>query len=157
LSGQINKILAGAIGIGGLAWALSFSSVTTLLGEPMIPFQVTPQNEAWQIANDMESLGLQPHEEFATVCCMGPRSVFWAHLIRAQSVSQLDLNVKFWELSQTDQQRVLAAMASTGAKFVVSEVPPPNPQQALSWKRVGSSNYYAYPLPPNISQKEVSR
>jgi hypothetical protein len=76
LSGRINKIIASAIGIGGLAWALSFSSVSTLLGEPMIPFQVTPQNEAWQLANDMQRLGLQPHEAFATVCCMGPKACF---------------------------------------------------------------------------------
>ncbi len=146
LTGRISKFLAGAVAIGGLVWALSFSSVTTLRGEGMFPFQVTPQNEAWQLANEMQGIGLQPHEEFATVCCVGPRSVFWAHLIRAHIVSQLDWNLKFWPLSERDQKRVLAALASTGAKFAVSEVPPPDPGQAAGWKRVGSSSYYVYPL-----------
>jgi hypothetical protein len=146
LRGRVGNLLAGAVAVGGLVWALSFASVTTLRGEPMIPFQVTPQNDAWQLGNDMQRLGLQPHDEFATVCCVGPRSVFWAHLMRAHIVSQLDWNLNYWQLSESDKKRVLAALASTGAKFAVSEVPPPDSGQAAGWERVGSSSYYVYPL-----------
>jgi hypothetical protein len=158
LSGRIGKILAGAVAIGGLAWALCFSSVTTWKGEPILPFRTTPQNEAWQLATDMQRFGIQPHDELACAGHGGATPlVFGARLIRARIVAQLDWSVMFWQLSEPDRQRVLAALASTGAKFAVAEVPPPNPEQALGWQRIGSSNYYAYPLPPNISKEVVPR
>ncbi len=146
LSGRISNLLASLIAVGGLVWAVSFASVTTLRGEPMIPFQVTANNDAWQLATDMQRLGVQPHEKLATVCCVGPRSVFWVHLMRAHIISQLDWNLPFWQLSGPDQQRVLTALASTGAKFAISEVPPPNPSKAAGWERVGESDFYLYPL-----------
>ena len=71
--------------------------------------------------------------------------VFGARLIGARIVAQLDWSVMFWNLSELDRQRVLAALASTGAKFAVSEEPP-HPAQSPGWVQVGSSSYYIYPL-----------
>jgi hypothetical protein len=147
LPGRIGKVLGGAVAIGGLAWALAFSSVTTYKGDPTFAFQYTPQNEAWQLATDMEHFGIQPHEELA---CAGHGGgtplVFASRLIRARIIAQLDWSVSFWQLSELDRQRVLAALASTGAKFAISEESPPDPSQAAGWQRIGSSSYYAYPL-----------
>jgi hypothetical protein len=95
----------------------------------------------------MEHFGIQPHEELA---CAGHGGgtplVFASRLIRARIIAQLDWSVSFWQLSELDRQRVLAALASTGAKFAISEESPPGPSQAAGWQRIGSSSYYAYPL-----------
>jgi len=66
--------------------------------------------------------------------------------MRARIIAQLDWSVNFWKLSEPDRQRVLSALASTGAKFAVSEESPPDSSQAVGWQRIGSSSYYAYPL-----------
>ena len=148
LSGRIGKVLGGAIAIGGFVWALSFSSVTTWKGEemhPLLPFQTTPQNEAWQVATDMQRLGIQPNDELAIAGHSNP-IIFSARLIRARIIAQLDWSVSFWKLSESDRQRVLAALAATGAKFAISETAPPDPSLAVGWQRLGSSSYYAYPL-----------
>jgi hypothetical protein len=148
LSGRIGKILGGAVAIGGLVWAVSFSSVTTWRGEemhPLLPFQTTPQNDSWQVATDMQRLGIQPSDELAIAGHSNP-IVFAARLMRARIIAQLDWSVSFWQLSEPDRQRVLAALASRGAKYAISEVAPPDPSQAVGWQRIGSSRYYAYPL-----------
>lgn len=145
LSGRIGKGLAGAVAIGGLVWAISFSSVTTRKGDPMLPFQSTPQNDAWQLATEMQRLGIQPNEELALAGHSNPL-IFGARLIRARVIAQLDWSVSFWQLAEPDRQRVLAALASTGAKYAVSEVSPPDPDHAAGWQRMGSSTYYVYPL-----------
>jgi hypothetical protein len=144
LSGRIGKILAGAVAIGGVAWALAFSSVTTFKGEPTLAFRATPQNEAWQLATDMQRLGIQPNDELAIAhsCPI----VFGARLLRARIIAQLNWDVNLWQLSQTDRQRVLAALATTGAKYGFSDEPPPHPQQALGWQRVGSSSFFVHSL-----------
>ena len=148
LTGRVGKILGGAVAIGGLVWAVSFSPVTTWHGEdmlPLLPFQVTPQNVSWQVATDMQRLGIKPGDELAIAGHSNP-FIFAARLVRAQIIAQLDWSVNFWQLSDRDRQRVLAALASTGAKFAISEVPPPDPGQAVGWQRIGSSPYFAYPL-----------
>jgi hypothetical protein len=157
LPDRIHPLLSSAIAVGGLACALSFASVTTLLGEPMIPFQVTPTNEASQLASAMEQLGVQPYEQVATVCCVGPRSVFWAHLIRAQIVANLDWSTDFWKLNATDRKRVLDALASSGAKFAISEVAPPDPQEASGWRQVSTSHYYIYSFAADVSSSKPAQ
>jgi hypothetical protein len=145
LSGRIGKVLAGSVAIGGLAWAISFSSVTTYKGEPTLPFRSTPQNEAWQFATDMQRLGIRPDDHLALAGHSNP-VIFAARLLRVHVIAQLDWDVMFWQLNETDRQRVLAALASTGAKYAVSEDPPPHPEQAPGWVQIGSSSNYLYPL-----------
>ena len=147
LSGRIGKVLGGIVAIGGLAWALAFSSVTTYRGDSTYAFEHTPQNEAWKLATDMQRLGIQPHEELASAGHGGRTPlVFASRLMRARIIAQLDWSVNFWKLSEPDRRRVLSALTSTGAKFAVSEESPPDPSQAVGWQRIGSSSYYAYPL-----------
>ncbi len=155
LSGRISKLLAGTVAIGGLAWALSFSSVTTFKGEPMLPLRTTPQNEAWQLAMDMERAGIQPHDQLA-LAGHSNRVILAARLLRAQVIAELNWDVMFWQLSETDRQRVLAALASTGAEFAVSEVAPPDPSRAAGWQRVGESEFYVYPLTGGLSSSSAS-
>jgi hypothetical protein len=157
LSGRIGKVLGGAVALGGLAWVVAFSSVTTYKGDPTFAFQYTPHNDAWELATDMQRMGIQPHEE---IVCAGHGGatplVFASRLIRARIIAQLDWSVNFWQLSEPDRQRVLTALASTGAKFAFSEEPPPDPGHASRWQRVGSSSYYAYPLSGLASSSKTS-
>lgn len=154
LSGRIGKILAGTVAIGGLAWALAFSSVTTFKGEPTLSFRTTPQNEAWQLATDMQRFGIQPHDELA-IAHSSP-IIFGARLLRARIVAALNWDVNLWQLSEVDQQRVLTAMAASGARFAFSDEPPPDPRQAVGWQRVGSSGFFVYPLAVSRSKPEQS-
>ena len=112
---------------------------------PLLPFQTTPQNESWQVATDMQRLGIQPNDQLAIAGHSNP-IIFAARLLRARFIAQVDWSVSFWQLSEPDRQRVLAALASRGAKFAISEVAPPDPSEAVGWQRIGSSTYYAYPL-----------
>jgi hypothetical protein len=111
----------------------------------MLPFRVTPQNEAWQLATDMDRLGIKSDDQIALAGHSNP-VIFAARLMRVHVIAQLNWDVMFWDLSETDRRRVLAALASTGAKFAVAEVAPPDPSQAAGWQRIGSSSYYVYPL-----------
>ena len=72
----------------------------------------------------------------------------WAHLVHMYLVACFDWDGDFWKLGDADQERVLAALARSGAKVAVSEVPPPDPRRAVGWLRVGSTRYYMHPLSP---------
>lgn len=155
LSGRIGKILAVGVAIGGLAWALSFSSVTTFKGEPTPPFRTTPQNEAWQLAMDMQRVGIQPNDQLALAGHSNP-AIFAARLLRTHVIAQLNWDVMFWQLSETDRKRVLAALGSTGAKFAISEAAPPDPSQAAGWQPLGSSGYYVHPLSSAAGSSKIN-
>ena len=143
---QISR--AVAVAAVGLILAPCFSSVTPLWGDQTYPFRATPQNDEWILANNMEHLGLQPGDKYATVCCSGSVSMEWAHLVHMYLVACFDWNGDFWSLSEPERERVLAALARSGAKVAVSEVPPPDPHRAVGWLQVGSTRYYMHRLVP---------
>jgi hypothetical protein len=140
------KWLAGSVAVLGLVWAACFYSVTTIQGERFRPWARTPENVSWQVASDFQHFGLTAGDKVASVCCGVIQNARWARLARAHIVAEVDCNSSFWQLSEADQQRALAALSSSGAKMAISDQPPPASEHAVGWQRVGSTNYYAYSL-----------
>jgi hypothetical protein len=144
-----------AIGVMGLASAVWFASLRTWRGNGTDPFVTTPENEQWILATSMEHFGLVPGDKFATVCCDGSVSMKWAHLVHMHLVACFEWSSNFWQLSEEDQRRVLVALDSTEAKVAVSEIPPPDPERAAGWQRVGLTRYYIHVL--SAGRQQVGR
>ena len=144
-----------AIAVMGLVSAAWFTSLRPWQGSGNDPFLTTPENEQWILATSMEHLGLVPGDKFATVCCDGSVSMKWAHLVHMHLVACFDWDSNFWQLREEDQRRVLAALDSTPAKVAVSEIPPPDPERAAGWQRVGLTRYYIHVL--SSGRQQVAR
>ncbi len=140
------KWMATTVAGFGLVWAASFYSVTTTQGERFRPWDSTPANVSWQVANGLQNLGLTAGDSVALACCQGMQNVRWARLARAHIVTEVGWSSNFWRLSDSDQRRTLAALSSSGAKMAISDEPPPVPQNAIGWQRIGSTKYYVYLL-----------
>lgn len=140
------KRLATGIAMAGLLWALCFSSITTAGGSRYLPWASTPANVWWQVAGDLQKLGLHVNDKVASVGYSNRSNVLWARLARAHIVAETDWDVDFWRLSEADQGRVLVALARSGALMAVSDEAPPDPARAVGWRQVGTTEYYAYSL-----------
>jgi hypothetical protein len=138
---------AVVVAVLGLASAMCFWHQRPRLGSSAKPFDSTPVNEQQVLAAGMESFGLAPGDKYATVCCDGSASMKWGHLVHMHLVACFDWDDQFWRLNERDQERVLAALATTGAKAAISEIPPPDPDHAHGWQRVGRTKYYIRALP----------
>jgi len=103
-------------------------------------------NDWWQVATDLQKLGLRANDKVASVSWSNRSNVLWARLARVHIVAETALDVDFWRLSEDDQRRTLAAMASAGASMAVSDETPPDPARAGGWRQAGTTNYYAYSL-----------
>jgi hypothetical protein len=137
--------LAVGVAVVGMAWAILFASAPTL-GARYSPWSTTPESVSWQAAVGLQKLGLRTNDSVASVCYSNRSNVLWARLARVHIVAESDWNVKFWRLSALDQQRVLRALALSGASMAVSDEPPPDPSRSGEWRQVGTTNYYAYSL-----------
>jgi hypothetical protein len=78
-----------------------------------------------------------------------------AHLVHMHLVACFEWSSNFWQLSEEDQRRVLVALDSTEAKVAVSEIPPPDPERAAGWQRVGLTRYYIHVL--SAGRQQVGR
>jgi len=140
------KWLAGSVAVLGLVWAACFYSVTTTQGERFRPWDRTPENVSWNVANGLQHLGLTAGDKVALVCVEVIPNVRWARLAKAHIVAEVKCNSNFWGLSEADMRRALAALSSSGAKMAVSDNPPPTSERPEGWQQVGSTNYYVYSL-----------
>jgi hypothetical protein len=111
---------------------------------------VDPNSPA-EVLNGLLHLGLKPGDRVAAL----QRSDFgmsdWACLAGVRIVAEVnywpdlpnsDAN-NFWNVDVATQDRVIRSLASTGARYIVSELPPPGVAPP-GWIRVGHSQYYAY-------------
>ena len=104
-------------------------------------------NVWWQVAAGLQNLGLHANDKVASVCWSNRSNVLWARLAKAHIVAETDCDVvDFWQMSEVEQQRTLAALARSGALIAVSDETPPDPTGAVGWQQVGGTNYYAYSL-----------
>lgn len=138
--------LAGSIALLGLVSAACFAGVTTVKGEHLLPWAHTPQNIPWEVDTGLQRFGLHSGDKVASISFGGPNNLFWARLANAHIVADFDWYTNFWQLTSPDQQHVLAALASSGAKMAVSSTPPPNPAHASGWHQIGSTDFYVYPF-----------
>lgn len=134
-----------------LVWAL-FGPYVLHRPEFSSPWNRTQTNAYWQIAEGLQQMGLKPGDQIG-VACSGMGSSRWARLGKFEIVAQMaeDPDPYFWQLNRSDQERVIAALFSSGAKLVITDQPPPNPESAAGWHRVGVTNYYTY---SNVSHME---
>ena len=145
---------AAAIAMLGLLWSFGFSAVNASMGTKHSPFDgadYTPwdhalSNVSWQATTGLQKLGLHANDKVGSVCYSNRSNVYWARLARVHIVAEPDGSVEFWRLSGVDQQRVLQAIARSGASMAVSDVAPPNPTQEIGWREVGNTAYYAFQL-----------
>jgi hypothetical protein len=158
------KLLAVSIAVVGLMWAVVGSAGLTLearthqghstsanvSSQTAKGFQklgLHAPNVWWQVATGLQEMGLHANDKVASVCWSNRSSVLWARLARAHIVAETDCDVvDFWQLSEVDQRRVLAALARSGASMAVSDETPPDAARAAGWRQVGSTHYYAYSL-----------
>jgi hypothetical protein len=109
-----------------------------------------------EVVKGMYGLGLRPGDHIASL----QHSVYgmstWACLAQVQIVSEVyywpeapqTIENDFWKADSATQAQVIRALAGTGAKFIVSQLPPPVPE-VPGWYRVGNSDYYTYPIHPH--------
>lgn len=136
---------AVSVAVIGLVCAVSFASIS--IGEKFLPWENTPVNTFWQVATGLQKLGLKPGDNVGLACGgQGMPNSRWARLARVHIVAEMDRGADFWQLSQAKQQEVLGALAASGAKLAVTNLPPPGGADANGWVRVGSTTYYAHPL-----------
>ncbi len=119
-------------------------------------------NSPEEVAKAMYGLGLRPGDHIASL----QRSDFgmstWACLARVQIVAEVlywpnywpvspelhfqsNIDNDFWRMDSATQERVIQALAGTGATFIVSQLAPPVPD-VPGWRRVGNTQYFAYQL-----------
>ena len=104
-----------------------------------------------QVVKGMQGLGLRPGDNIASLEYSLYGMSTWARLARVKIVAEVfywpDLSDAmgndFWKADSATQERIIEALARTGATFIVSQFPPPVPD-VPGWQRVGSTHYYAY-------------
>jgi hypothetical protein len=122
------------------------------------------RNPNAEVVRGLERMGLRPGDPVASLqfsnCaiqvdtdCEG--SVFWARLGRFRIVAEVDYYPEqdatrgnnFWDADPERQEKVIRALASTGARVVVSRLEPRG-SGAGSWRKIGDTDYYARWLEP---------
>jgi hypothetical protein len=139
------RLLSAVVPALGLIWAVAFVPAPTA-GARYWPSNRAETNVAWEVATQLNQMGLHVNDKVASVCYSNQANVLWARLARAHIAAETDWNVDYWRLSDKDQQRTLDAMRHSGALIAVSDSPPPDPMHAAGWHRVGSTRYYALSL-----------
>ncbi len=105
-----------------------------------------PENVNWQVAKGLRKLGVQLGDRVAGLSRVA--EAHWARLAAVKIVAEIPLGEEniFWAASPNEKQKVFQALASTGARFVVTENPPAC-AQADGWIPLGGSGFYAFRLP----------
>lgn len=115
--------------------------------------QPDPDSPA-EVVKGMYALGLKPGDDIASLEWSLYGMSTWARLARVKIVAEAfywperpeTTGNDFWQADPATRERLIQALAMTGASFIVSQLPPPIPD-APGWKRVGNSHYYVYRLP----------
>jgi hypothetical protein len=117
----------------------------------------------WQVAESLREAGLRPGDEVASIGYGFGAS--WARLARVRIVAEItsgslaaptgDVDA-FWRSEPAKREEIIRALAGTGAKVVVAEGMPGG-VPADGWRRVGSTDYYIYPLANDASTERHFR
>ena len=107
-------------------------------------------NVYWQVATELNKMGLRPGDEVASVSYANVNNVKWARLARVRIIAEVyhtpyhdpDKN-DFWKADRAAQEQILHAFARVGARLVVSDEEPHGPSLS-GWQRIGTTSYYAY-------------
>jgi len=113
-------------------------------------FRTPAQHIQWQVANNLAQFGVQSGDKVAILGIAPDDGQYWARLAQVKVVSDIEDTESFWKADVTVMSEALRAVASTGAKVIVS-IPTDGVQRSslisrLGWKQVSNTNYYAYVL-----------
>ena len=103
------------------------------------------QHIQWKVAHRLYQLGVQPGEKVAVFGYYFPH-YHWARLARVKIVAEILEPRSFWEAESAVRAKVLKAIEGTGARVIVQKpgFKIPNSALALGWKKIDSTDYYAY-------------
>jgi len=105
-------------------------------------YRQQPTNAWLRAADQLSAQGVRPGDKVARICTRFA-DLNWARTLRATIVSevQFDRVNEFWAAPPDVQDRVLRAMAESGARIVVANLrggsKPPD-----AWRRLGQTTYY---------------
>ena len=108
-------------------------------------------NEQWQVAEGLHQMGLRPG---GRVAVLGSGfNAYWARLARVKIVAEIPRNAvdDYWAADDRGRERVMHSLAQTSAEIIVvsPRARPRSVQEqlaAIGWERIGSTDYYAFPL-----------
>jgi hypothetical protein len=122
-----------------------------------------PDPNSYQaMSSEMYRLGLRPGDRIASLDYSLYGMSSWARLSRVSIVAEVyywpDLSESaansFWSADTATQEKVIHAIAETGARVVISQQTP-SPVNAPGWHRVGNTQYYAFWLSPSSKTDPV--
>lgn len=106
-------------------------------------------NEYWEAAEGLHHMGVAPGTRVAAVGHV--RRAYWARLGQFRIVAEIHTEHAdaFLLASPEMTQEMIQALASTGARAIVSDVRP-GPRAALHWQRIGNTDYFVALLPQDV-------
>jgi hypothetical protein len=109
-------------------------------------------DEIWKVVAGVSDLGIRPGDKIAEIApAMGredqlpakTQNPVWARLLRVRITAELaspDINF-FWSSDERTKQKILQALASTGAKAVIDyDIPPATHPEG--WTRIGDTRFF---------------
>ena len=113
------------------------------------PFDVEPGSYQ-EAAAELNRIGIRPGDRIASLDCSLLGVSMVARLARIKIVAEVnywpekaDTSNDFWQADATTQSKVIQALASTGARAVISELKPSGPN-VDGWQQVGTTRYYVH-------------
>jgi hypothetical protein len=115
----------------------------------------TAAHVEWEAATDLSKLGLRPGDRVA-VLGHTTKADYWAHLAQVRVVADLPKEAlpDYWDARPQTKSRVLDLFARTGARFLVTSVPPPASQSG-GWMELGATGYYVLALSSRLTFQNV--
>ena len=103
------------------------------------------ENLHWQVATEMQQVGVQPGGRVA-IFGLEDEHVYWARLARTKIVAQLEETDQFWASDAPVRAEILQAAAKAGASAVVHKGKPLRLEDLPQWQPLGDTGYYAHRL-----------
>jgi 4-amino-4-deoxy-L-arabinose transferase-like glycosyltransferase len=100
----------------------------------------------WQVAENLNQLGVQPGDKVALLGHYIHPHYHWARLARVKIVAEImDADV-FWVQEPTVRSEILKKLERTGARVIVQkpEITIPDSISTMGWQKLGNTSYYAY-------------
>jgi hypothetical protein len=112
-------------------------------------------NSEQEVTRQMYRLGVLPGDKIASLEFSLIDTMIWARLARVSIIAEVyfwpnhpeTFVNDFWKADSGSQQKVIQALAETGAKAVISGRVPTGAVPA-GWQQAGNTQYYIYRLPP---------
>ncbi|MGQ9649600.1 MAG: hypothetical protein ACUVXJ_05795 [Phycisphaerae bacterium] len=119
----------------------------------------TAPHQQWQIARQLQEMGLRPGDKVAHIGQALKSWSYWARLAGVQIISELRPAESFWLSDDATRARVIEAFRSTGARAVIAHRPPSDERPwglpiefAPGFQPLGNTGHYVLFLAPLATQ-----